>query len=277
MKRQLFAQGIRRTKFLALTLALLTGCGSPGAPAPPSLNLPAPVQDLTAVRSENSVQLTWTTPTRSTDHVVLKHPISAEICRKLDSGPCAAIATVSFKPGQPANYMDHLPVDLERGPARLLTYEVNPRNHARKSAGSSNPAISAAGMAPAALTGLTAQVRRDGVLLSWHPATETETATASQTSIVFSIQRKLMATGNTAHATSPQAANVELVVHVPGDTDPGHALDETAQPNQKYQYVVGRVATLTLAGHSIQVHGQPSDPIAVPTADVLSRRPCRAA
>ncbi len=39
------------------------GCGAPGIPMPPSLELPRPVDDLAAVRKGGRVVLTWTAPT----------------------------------------------------------------------------------------------------------------------------------------------------------------------------------------------------------------------
>ncbi len=271
MKRRLFA--IHPAPLLAFPIALLAGCGSVGAPAPPSLNLPTPVQNLSAMRKENSVQLTWTMPARTTDRVVLKHPVPAEICRKAGGGICVKIGVVVFPPDQAANYTDHLPPEMVREPAQLLTYEVNLRNRAGKSAGISNPALSAAGPAPPALTGLAAQVRRDGVLLSWHPATEA--SANDQGSILFRIRRDLLPGGNTGRPSSAKIPNaqvppqVTLAVRVTGHADPGHALDNNVQPNQKYRYTVVRVATLTLAGHSIEIQGQPGDPIVVSTTDVF--------
>jgi hypothetical protein len=273
-----FVNRIQQATLFAASLALLIGCGSPGAPAPPSLELPIPVQDLSAVRTGNSVRLTWIMPSRTTDRLALKHPISAEVCRSLESGPCTAIGTVSFNPGQPAEYTDHLPPDLVRGTPRLLAYGVDLRNHAQKSAGISKYAITAAGVSPAAITGLTYQVRRDGVLLSWHPVAGGPTE--SQTSTVFRIGRERMTVGKAANPASTKISpgkippaneppDVTLAVRVPGGADPGHALDTNAQPNQKYRYTVDRVSTLTVAGHSIEVQGQPSDPVIVPTTDVF--------
>ena len=273
MKRHSFAYQTHPARLFAASIALLIGCGSPGAPAPPSLNLPAPVQNLSAVRTENSVALIWTMPTRTTDRVALKHPISAEVCRKLEGGACVVIGAVRFNPGQPAEYMDHLPADLILGPARELIYGVNLRNHAHKSAGISNFAMTAAGTSPAALTGLTAQVRWDGVLLSWHPTAGAPIDPRS--SIVFRIRRELMTAENSAQTKSAKIsaanppANVTLAVHVSGGADPGHALDTNAQRNQQYRYTVDRVATLTVDSQSIEVRGQPSDPIVVSTTDVF--------
>src|SRR5438874_3696192 len=51
-----------------LSLAFLAGCGTPGAPQPPSLHLPEPVRDLRASRKGDKVTLTWTQPSETTDH-----------------------------------------------------------------------------------------------------------------------------------------------------------------------------------------------------------------
>ena len=59
----------------------LTGCGMPGAPLPPSLNLPVPVTDLSAVRTGGQVALVWTMPTKTTDKVLLKGNIAVRVCR----------------------------------------------------------------------------------------------------------------------------------------------------------------------------------------------------
>src|SRR5258705_12915941 len=53
--------------FLFLVTAILLGCGTPGAPQPPSLNVPKPVGDLQAVRKGDTVYLRWTVPTETTD------------------------------------------------------------------------------------------------------------------------------------------------------------------------------------------------------------------
>ncbi len=262
------------TPLLALSVVLLVartmiGCGTPGAPLPPSLNLPNAVLNLSAIRIGNSVRLAWSMPTRTTDKVVLRHPVTVQICRAVESGPCANIASLTLKPGGAGEYADALPADLTQGPGRLLRYEVAVLNHAEKSAGPSNAAYSAAGTSPAALTGLTGQVRRDGVLLNWHPATEPEQ------SIVFRIERlQLTATTPDQAPKSPlapaaPAAAQTLVVHSKDGSDPGHAVDTSALFNQQYRYVIERVATLALSGQSVEVQGLPSEAVVITTTDVF--------
>lgn len=253
---------------LAVAFSMM-GCGSPGAPVAPSLKLPTPVEDLAAARTGNSVQLSWTMPTRSTDRILLKHSIPAEICRAVAAGPCSAISTITANPGKPASYTDKLSGDLTQGSPRLLAYRIDLLNHAQKSAGPSNAAYTAAGAAPATLTGLTAQSRRDGVLLTWHPATDLASP------IVFHIERVLESEAAPAPAArsplalAPSPAKQLLAVEERGGKDPGSAFDADAQLQQQYRYRVERVAALMLSGHAVEVRGEPSDPVEILTADVF--------
>ncbi len=52
---------------------MLSGCGMPGAPLPPSLHLPNPVIDLKAKRTGSQVcaELNWTMPKKDTDKLLL--------------------------------------------------------------------------------------------------------------------------------------------------------------------------------------------------------------
>jgi Fibronectin type III domain len=245
----------------------LVGCGAPAAPAAPSLNLPTPVVNLSAVRIGDSVHLAWTMPTRTTDHLPLRHPITAEICRGVAGGPCTRTGTISLAPGAAATYTDALPSDLSHTPDRLLRYEVALQNHAGKSAGPSNPAYSAAGNSPAPVTGLTGQVRRDGVLLSWNPVPDPER------SMRFRIERLQLTVlapqeaRNSPLAPSPPSSAQTLVVRGRNGEDPGHAIDSSALFNQRYRYVVERVPSLDLSGRSVEVQGLPSEAVEVTTTD----------
>src|SRR5690348_5548374 len=55
-----------------LLLASLLGCGTPGVPLPPSLDLPQPVLDLRASRKGDTVTLFWTVPRQTTDRTNIR-------------------------------------------------------------------------------------------------------------------------------------------------------------------------------------------------------------
>jgi hypothetical protein len=208
-------------------------------------------------------------PTRTTDHIALQHPVTVRVCRVLENGLCANLASLLFPPGGAGAYTDELPADLAQGPDRLLRYEVILNNHAGKSAGPSNAAYSAAGVSPPAFTGLTGQVRPDGVLLSWQPAAE------PQRSVSYRIERLQLdapapkETPKSPLAPAVPAAAQTLVVHGKDGEDPGHAIDNSALFNQRYRYALERVATLAVSGKSVEVQGLPSDAIVVATTDVF--------
>ncbi len=259
---------------IAVLLAILPagstiGCGAPAAPQPPSLNLPLPVVNLSAVRIGNSVHLAWTMPTHTTDHLALQRPVKVQVCRALENGDCANVGSLSLTAGKEGAYTDELPADLAQGPDRLLRYEVLLNNHAGKSAGPSNPAYSATGVSPPALAGLTAQVRGDGVLLGWQPVAE------PGGSVSFRIERLQLdvpvtqETPKSPLAPATPAAAQTLVVHEKDGVDPGHALDNSALFNQRYRYALERVATVAVSGQSVEVQGLPSETIVVATTDVF--------
>ncbi len=254
---------------LLAMVCTLIGCGAPAAPAPPSLNLPAPVANLSAVRVGDSVHLTWTMPARTTDHLPLRHPVTARICRAVDGGACTTAGTLSLAPGAAGAYTDALPSDLAQSTDRLLRYEVAVLNHAGKSAAPSNPAYSAAAKSPAAVTGLTGEVRQEGVLLSWTPVHD------SGRSVLFRIERLQLTTPtpqesrNSPLAPPAPSPNQLLVVHERDGKDPGHAIDSSALFNQRYRYVVERVASLDFSGRSVEIQGPPSEAVEIATADVF--------
>src|ERR1017187_1285607 len=81
-------QGIVRFTAVARTgagLALglvLSGCGMPGAPLPPSLNLPDPVTNFVATRTGPQVSLAWTMPRKNTDKLLLEGNLQVHVCRR---------------------------------------------------------------------------------------------------------------------------------------------------------------------------------------------------
>ncbi len=161
----------------------LSGCGTPGAPQPPSLNLADPVQDLSATRTGNQVTLTWTMPKRNTDRTTIKGNLSISICRREGDGPCSSsLAGQLSAPGIPGSYTDTLPAALASGTARPIKYSVELLNRKGRSAGLSNAAIVLGGMAPARVEGLKTEVRKQGVLLSWTPNGE-DTAIQARTQV----------------------------------------------------------------------------------------------
>ena len=128
----------------------LAACGTPGAPRPPSLELPRPVTDLAATRQGDKVTLTWTAPRATTDKQTIRHPGPVRICRGVNTTamvqcpqvaelpPASAAASREEKPEQ-RSYTDTLPADLQQqNPTGYATYALESLNQRGRSAGLSN-------------------------------------------------------------------------------------------------------------------------------------------
>jgi hypothetical protein len=168
----------------ALALGLLAGCASPGPPQAPSLKLPLIPSEVTASRVGDEVRLHWTTPTRTTDKMLISGPIVAEICRETLSAtakakasaaskagttsvPCAPVLLrLPVKPGE-SQAVDKLPAELTAEPARRLAYRVQLLNAAGRTAGASQPVFAAAGAAPQPVEEMRGRATKAGVVLEW--------------------------------------------------------------------------------------------------------------
>jgi hypothetical protein len=140
---------------LVLLASLLSGCASSAPPLPPSLELPAPVTDLRAVRKGNKVYLAWTVPAETTDHESILHRGPAEICRsratpmsvcgtpvgEVPAPTATETAPAGAKAPPPrvmAGFIDSLPVLPDVIPSDEITYAVEVFNESHRGAGLSN-------------------------------------------------------------------------------------------------------------------------------------------
>ena len=210
--------------------ALVVGCGTPGAPQPPSLNLPDVIGDLSATRAGNQVMLTWMMPKRNTDKTPIKSEVPVRICRReSDASGCDATGPDRMAgPGKTGTFMETLPASLSTGAPRLISYFVELRNNKGRSAGMSNAAVVLAGEAPAQIEGLKAEVQKQGVVLSW---------TQDSESTAVRLERKsLSVTAKKEHgplASAPEPENQNLFVEA---GDQGRAIDKTVRFGQSFQY-----------------------------------------
>lgn len=255
----------------------LAGCGTPGAPLPPSLKLPDPVTNLSAMRTGNQVTLTWTMPRRNTDKLLINGNIPARICRKEGTGPCEPLAgTVSFAQEAKAAFTEILPSPLATGAPRPLTYFVELLSPRGRSAGLSNAAAVLAGEAPAQVTGLSAQLRKDGVVLRWTQLSAEGQAAAP---MAIRIHRTLIAASAKAETGSKSAARqgflapapepVEQTLLVDASGQPGGTVDKTIRFGRTYDFRAQRVARVTIDGQTVELAGLLSDPIRVKAIDVF--------
>lgn len=240
---------------LCLPLLMMAGCGMVAAPAPPSLKLPQPVDDLTAQRTGNEVALHWTMPKRTTDKVLLVGDQRVEVCRRVGSGPCSRVGDFAFAPEASASFVDHLPAALTSGEARPLVYTVELFNSVGRSAGPSNEAGTAAGTAPPQVEDLRARAQVDGVVLNWTPTGRDQT---------IRIHRVLDEKAGQKRTSVLAEQTLEF-----SGTDHGQVLDPDAALDHTYTYTVQRVEKFTIEGESVQVAGPASKPMRIDARDLF--------
>jgi hypothetical protein len=174
-----------------LGMILLTCCGTPGIPLPPSLELPKPVTDLHAVRKGNKVYLTWTAPTQTTDRQTIRHFGATRICRNVDSATTAEVigkeacgnevGSVPWPQRRSSPKPEATPVpkpvekytdELSAAGADVLgefTYAIEVANGLGRSAGLSNKVqVPSAPTLPPPVN-FAAQISAEGVSISWTP------------------------------------------------------------------------------------------------------------
>jgi hypothetical protein len=241
----------------------------PGAPLPPSLQLPDRVADLSAMRTGNQVALTWSMPRRDTDKVPLKGNVTVRICRNQSvAAGCSAAATVELAADADGAFTDTLPPALAEGAPRVLTYFVELDNRKGRSAGFSNGAQILAGDAPAAVDALTAEMRRDGVLLRWAPAPPDAAPFAVRLVSKLVSPPAPAPSRSTAGPLAPRPEPPERTLLVEPGPHLDHALDSSIQFGGTYEYRAQRVARVPVNGETLELAGPLSAPVRIAAVNV---------
>jgi hypothetical protein len=255
-----------------LSVAGLSGCGMPGAPQLPSLQLARPVEDLTATRVGNQVELDWTLARKNTDRTLVKHIAEVRICRQEGVALMSACVVVAKIPGpksQPPpkskddeppeairmHYVDRLPRQLGLdNPTGFVTYAVEEMNSKGRSAGLSNQVAVPVAPTLSPPDELSAQVSGDGVTISWSgPALA---AVPPGLAYRYQIERR------------PAGGPAYVVV---GDVAPsarGSYLDKTFEWEKRYEFRITTVTQVQVHGVNTSVEGESSKSIEVFTRDI---------
>jgi hypothetical protein len=245
-------------------LAVVTGCGTPGAPLPPSLNLPDRVTDLAATRAGNQVSLTWTMPKKNTDKLILKDNIAVHVCRQEGAGDCVHTGgKLLLAPGLQGTFTETLPSVLASGAPRALNYFIELKNRNGRSAGMSNGAVVLAGAPPAPLADISAEVRKTGIVLRWTPDDE---------NAVVRLQRRLLTPQRAKPrqgllASPPESVEQNLLVESGSQT--GRAIDKDIRFGETYEYRAQRVSRVTTDGKTLELDGELSQPVRVEARDIF--------
>lgn len=238
----------------------------------PSLNLAQPVNDLTASRRGNKVDLDWTLPRKNTDRTNVKYEPATRICRHDGMtlmAKCTVVAEVEppvpkapqkqkneSPPGDVRiHYVDTLPPQLGlQNPAGFVTYAVEEVNQRGRSGGLSNQVAVPLVPTIAAPDKVDASVSADGVHITWlgpEPPPSPPGVTYR-----YRIMRR------------PVGAPAYIVLDdlVPAAT--GSYLDRTFGWEQKYEYRITTLSEVQANGVNAGVEGEDSPPVEVFTRDI---------
>ena len=257
-------------------LLLVVGCASPGPPRAPSLHLPEVVTNLSAERVADAVVLTWTTPAETTDGEAVRGRMTAQVCREerlskptaSRAAGCQTVLRVAATPG-PSHVELPLSPALLAVPAGLLTYQVEIQNEAGRSAGPSAPTFAAGGAAPEPVRAFAVRSARSGALLTWEPAGSASGQAAPdrmQVTRAASLPPRVRPTPGAPQTLAGGDASSATLEKAPAATDPGGMLDRSVRDARaapaSYTYSAQRVRRVTVEGHALEIHGQPSAPVA---------------
>ena len=246
-----------------LSLAVLGACGSPGEPLPPSLELARPVSDLRALRKGNTVILSWTAPTSTTDRHNIRHPGPTEICRASRTlqqcgEPIAKLSsTNNHDQDVSRTYTDTLQ-SFSLDPDAKFVYAIEVLNSYGKSSGPSNQVQVPAAPTLPAPSDLNAKLSGDGVHLSWAPAT----GVPQSPGVLFLDRVYRRETGTNAQGV---AGEVPLLA----DSVPSF-VDNSIEWGKTYEYRIRIVTFIQQSqGTTQQVEGDESPAVTVIAQDVF--------
>lgn len=287
---------IRFSRLAPITaaLALTLGCGLPGAPLPPSLELPKPVTDLRVARQGSKVTLTWTPPRETTDRAGIRHIGATRVCRtvvplaQMETAPkgCQTFIAAENVPAakreethpSPVSFTDTLPSEMSsQHPLEAAVYTVEVLNDHGRTAGPSNPAGIAVAPTLPPPDKLQAQLTADGPVISW-------TVPMTQAGLLL-LPESAPRRGNPSYGyrlfrrekdrPMSQAAviPVDQAFASPLLAQPNmNVRDTTAEWEKHYLYWAAVVTSVTAEGKSAEVLGDPSSSVEVFTHDIFPPR-----
>jgi hypothetical protein len=248
-------------------LSLMPSCAVPGAPMPPSLQLPRPVEDLNFVRKGTRVVLSWAPPSQTTEHLLLRHPGVTYICRTIGQYPvneCKMVkrlspdevATVTDKNREKAIFEDVLPADAI-GASGFATYSIDVFNDRGRSAGLSNQV-----RVPLAYTlpppqDLRATVTTNGPVLQWNAV---QSPTVAGLTFQYRVMRRLDGTPNFSQVQDVRADSAGAKSLVDGGFE----------WEKRYDYKL--VPITQIAGQNgapLEVEGEDSPTVSVTVKDIF--------
>jgi hypothetical protein len=223
--------------FILAGCLTLAGCAVPGAPQPPSTGIPRFVADLKAVRKGETVTLTWTAPTETSDGELIRKPGKMLVQRALSTGhdPELNFQVISELPLEPAlkeergaeaSAKDSLGQTLSgSGGAEYALYQVLAQNRNGKSFGLPNRVSVPLVLTLPAPQNVQTSTVLEGIRIRWEQGWPPKRESGISVQFVERVMRK-----------QEGAADAVMVKQLPAASGPMEFVDSGIEWEKTYQY-----------------------------------------
>lgn len=267
IRGELKSKSFMRSLSITLLLLSLLGCGTVGAPQPPSANIPLAVTDLQATRKGDAVTLSWTAPQETTDGALVHRSGKMIVRRTITENPSAAVVgevplPLAHKSQEPQveNIKDSLTPLLSSDSGDFATYTVEAMSVVGKSAGASNAVTVPLVPVPPAPKDLQARVVAEGVSISWNQTWPPQNRTGLAVQYAYRIMRQ------------QEGSNQQPVVvkQLNAGSSAALVIDSGIEWEKQYKYWVTPLTTWRIGDQQKgEVEGEDSSPVPVFTRDVF--------
>jgi hypothetical protein len=249
----------------------LIGCATPGAPQPPSLNIPKPIRDLAAMRKGEVITLTWTNPTDTTDGALLKRTgkvflrrgfVASESSTQAITSPLGEVPlppTLKEGTESTGTFRDSLANIQPPASANFAVYTVQAASNSGRASGNSNQVFVPLVPAPTLPKNIHVDVIPAGVKIAFDPVPPPRNVSALMVRFIYRITRRSEGSKQPAVIAEPAIGNEAMAV-----------IDKGIEWEKKYEYWITPVAVWQQnEKYKGEVEGEDSPVVAVFTKDIF--------
>jgi hypothetical protein len=230
-------RSIQIVSIILFSLGMIS-CGTPGAPQPPSLDIPKQVSDLKAFRKGDHITLTWTQPTKTTDGMNIRHMGKTMLCR--DENVCTEVKVN----GANGVFTESVAETSKASKRDVVGYTLKVENARGRTGGPSNTATVLLTQIDFMLSNLKVEPQAEGVHISFN----TSKLPSKPSSFTIELKTLRADKGTAIFTPINRTLNAD---HEPTAQGGSHweMVDDTIEWEHSYDYkVVGIVTVLNKNG-----------------------------